>query len=481
MFAPPLDAAGNSVSGQLAAPLPFTRPRPRSLRVTGRGSSAVVVGSVGIVCAVTPPRRRGRSHACARGGGAAEHASSDAGGRQIAIMSAARREAGSERFGRRRAGSRVVVGDRVVDRRDGGNRHGRADVARHVRDPGGLPDLVGARRTTSTPTTRARWRARARRRARAAARRTRRSPTSRRRTPARRSRPPPGANPSTTAEPRPMRTASGVISGVIAIIAAAAGSVARPAWKRAHPEPVRVLEVQAEDVHEPVDRAGDDQDRERRADEHAVAQQLQVDERCLRPPLDAHEQHGGHDRDHEATDRRGRDPAPVVALAEREDERSEHQRDQHRPGPVDRARPRPVARLLHRARCASGMQAAAIAASIQKSPCQPVVSTSTPPSSGPSAPPAADAAPHSVIAFICAVARRGDRQQAHAAGEDRGARRALDHAAADHAGCRPWRARSARTSRRRAPARRGRPSGGRARRRARRRSRSPPRRRASNP
>ena len=44
---------------------------------------------------------------------------------------------------------------------------------------------------------------------------------------------------------------------------------------------------------------------------------------------------------------------------------------------------------------------AAIAASIQKSPCQPVASTSTPPMSGPAAAPAADAAPQSVIAFIC--------------------------------------------------------------------------------
>jgi hypothetical protein len=50
----------------------------------------------------------------------------------------------------------------------------------------------------------------------------------------------------------------------------------------------------------------------------------------------------------------------------------------------------------------TGMQAAAIAASIQNSPCQPVESTSRPPTSGPAAPPAAEAAPHSVIAFICA-------------------------------------------------------------------------------
>ena len=47
------------------------------------------------------------------------------------------------------------------------------------------------------------------------------------------------------------------------------------------------------------------------------------------------------------------------------------------------------------------MQAAAIAASIQNRPCQPVVSTSRPPTSGPAAAPAADAAPQIVIAFIC--------------------------------------------------------------------------------
>ena len=49
----------------------------------------------------------------------------------------------------------------------------------------------------------------------------------------------------------------------------------------------------------------------------------------------------------------------------------------------------------------SGTQAAAIPASIQNSPCQPVESTSIPPISGPAAAPKADAAPHSVIAFIC--------------------------------------------------------------------------------
>ena len=95
----------------------------------------------------------------------------------------------------------------------------------------------------------------------------------------------------------------------------------------------------------------------------------------------------------------------------------------------------------------SGTQPAAIAASIQNRPCQPVVSTSTPPTSGPSAPPAADAAPQSVIAFICAGPDEATDSrlmpQARIVAPDG----ALDHAAGDHAGGRRWTARSARTSR----------------------------------
>ena len=48
------------------------------------------------------------------------------------------------------------------------------------------------------------------------------------------------------------------------------------------------------------------------------------------------------------------------------------------------------------------MQTTATPASIQNSPCQPVMSTSTPPSSGPAAAPTAAAAPHSDTARSCA-------------------------------------------------------------------------------
>src|SRR5262249_61305208 len=49
----------------------------------------------------------------------------------------------------------------------------------------------------------------------------------------------------------------------------------------------------------------------------------------------------------------------------------------------------------------TGTHASAMPASIQNRPCQPVESTRMPPTSGPIAAPAADAAPHSVIARIC--------------------------------------------------------------------------------
>ena len=64
------------------------------------------------------------------------------------------------------------------------------------------------------------------------------------------------------------------------------GQRRQPCLERAHPERGRILEVQAEHVHQRVDRARDDEDRQRRPDEHAVAQEREVDERGARPPLD---------------------------------------------------------------------------------------------------------------------------------------------------------------------------------------------------
>ena len=51
-------------------------------------------------------------------------------------------------------------------------------------------------------------------------------------------------------------------------------------------------------------------------------------------------------------------------------------------------------------RIVSGMQTAATSASIQNRPCQPVLLTSRPPTRGPAAAPAAEAAPQVVIARI---------------------------------------------------------------------------------
>ena len=150
----------------------------------------------------------------------------------------------------------------------------------------------------------------------------------------------PRPKPATMANRVPMRAASGVINGVTAIIAGSRGKRRHARLERAHPEGRRILEVEAEDVHQAVDRARHDQDRQRRADEHLVAEQAEIDERGGHALLDDHEEHGADDGGDEASERRRRRPAPVAALAEREHERNEGDRDQERAGVVDRAGPR---------------------------------------------------------------------------------------------------------------------------------------------
>ena len=52
----------------------------------------------------------------------------------------------------------------------------------------------------------------------------------------------------------------------------------QPGLERAQAEGGRVLEEEAHDEHQPVDRPGADEDAERRADQQGVPQQGQVDE-----------------------------------------------------------------------------------------------------------------------------------------------------------------------------------------------------------
>ena len=93
--------------------------------------------------------------------------------------------------------------------------------------------------------------------------------------------------------------------------------------------------------------------------------------------------------------------SPLLLTAE--DQRRERQRDEHRAGVVDgpsaaSGRVDSCDRRRRSAPCSS----TATPASIQNSPCHPVMSTSTPPSSGPAAAPTAAAAPHSDTARSCA-------------------------------------------------------------------------------
>ena len=244
-----------------------------------------------------------------------------------------------------------------------------------------------------------------------------------------------------------MRRASGVIKGVTAIMPAAAGSVASPAWNASSPSAAGFWKyrlrtyISALIVPATIRIASVEPTSTR------VAQQLQVDQRRGGAPLDDDEQRRRRDPDDEAPDRLDRRPAPVVALAEPEHDRGQRERDQHRAGPVDRARPRPGRATPGRSPPSVGCTAPAIPAVIQNRPCQPVESTSRPPTSGPAAPPAADSAPQQRDRLHLAGAGRGDREQAHAAGQDRRAGGALDHPPADDARRRWSRARSARTRR----------------------------------
>ena len=96
----------------------------------------------------------------------------------------------------------------------------------------------------------------------------------------------------------------------------------------AHPEGRRILEVETEDVHQAVEHARNDQDRQCRADDHLVAEQVEIDDRGGDALLDEHEEHGADSGGGEASECGRRRPAPVAALAEPEDERSENDCDQ---------------------------------------------------------------------------------------------------------------------------------------------------------
>jgi len=78
----------------------------------------------------------------------------------------------------------------------------------------------------------------------------------------------------------------------------------------------------------------------------AFAQQSQIHQRRTDPPLDCGEPDGAQDGDHQAADRRDREPAPVAALTQRQHQGDEDNRNQQRSGDVDRARTVRVAGLL---------------------------------------------------------------------------------------------------------------------------------------
>ncbi len=396
---------------------------------------------------------------------------------RIAISSAARERPVASASRGRCARSGLLDRGRVEDRRDRGHHHRPTDVPRHVRDPGCLPHLILRTPRPSMPTTPARSPGRARPKARRAGGRGSRTSRTTRRAPTLRTRAAPRPKPATMASLVPMRAAIGVINGVTAIMAAAAGSVATPVFERAHPEGRRILEVETEDVHQAVERARDDQDRQGRPDEHLVAEQREIDDRGGDALLDDDEEHRADDGGDEASECGRRRPAPVAALAEPEDERNESDCDQDRAGVVDRAGPLRVARLLHlgeRQRDARGRDR-----SVEPEQALPAaqVDERSADERAHGCPRRRGGAPDRDRPHL-SLARGGDRQEAHPAGQDRRARSTLDQAPDDDPGAarrqRDQHARGDEEQR----ARRGRRACGRTRLRAPRRSRSRQRRRA---
>src|SRR4051794_7414775 len=206
--------------------------------------------------------------------------------------------------------------------------------------------------------------------------------------------------PSATAAPPPMRPASGVISGVIAIMPAAAGSVASPAsnalmpnaagfWKYRLSTYMSALIVPATIRIASVAPTSTLLRSRLRFTSGAFARRSTTTNSTAAPIVTAKQPSVAADAQPQSVPllsarMSGPSTSAISTVPTKSIERDAF-------GSLDSATVASV----------SGTHAAAIPASIQNNPCQPVVSTSTPPSSGPSAAPAADAAPQIVIAFSC--------------------------------------------------------------------------------
>ena len=154
-------------------------------------------------------------------------------------------------------------------------------------------------------------------------------------------------NPSATTFRPPSFAANRGTSGATRTSPTVAGRVARPACSAEKSECRWVLEVQAQHVHQRVDRACADEDRHGRPDEDAVAQQPKIQERDLDATLHRHEREACSHCHRQSGQCRERGPTPVAALTEGQDERPQRQRHEDRARVVDRPRAVLVARLGH--------------------------------------------------------------------------------------------------------------------------------------
>src|SRR3954470_13080052 len=198
-------------------------------------------------------------------------------------------------------------------------------------------------------------------------------------------------NPSATAAPPPMRPASGVISGVIAIMPAAAGSVASPAssalipnasgfWKYRLSTYMSPLIVPATMRIASVAPTSTRLRRSSRLTSGALALRSTLRNTSVATTVIARQPSVATEAQPQSLPllSASTSGASTSAMSTVTDQKIQ-------PAPFSSRDSWTVASVR-------GTQAAAIAASIQNSPCQPVDSTSRPPMSGPAAAPAAEGA-----------------------------------------------------------------------------------------
>ena len=200
---------------------------------------------------------------------------------------------------------------------------------------------------------------------------------------------------------RPIPSASVPVNGARPVSRPATSELAKADEReRRQPQPdldraaAGDLEQEQRQVDEDAERAARQRDDDhRRAEERAVAEQAQVEHRVGVTQLDADERRQRHEPGGHAPEHRRARPPQRVAAQHREDDQEEARRQRHHAAPSrsGSGRGRATRRTLVSASPSVGSPSTTPS---QKIACQPKLSTSSPPTSGPAANASPMTAPH---------------------------------------------------------------------------------------